>query len=505
MKTPSCMRLWLTPALLLSTLCAAQAQSSILYNGGNNSSWNTDSNWAGGTKPLLQQIASLNGNSGGSAANGVIMVDSHAEAGRISFSGSLAKTITINSGVNFTLYGIGTPNIIFSHVANSNLTVNGAGKLVLANSGTFYIQNASRTLSVASEITESGGARQIIKTGAGTLQLTNLATNSTFSGGIRVSEGALTTNVSSTGSSNAPTQGPLGLGSLYLENGTQFNYTGSTAGTIHNRVVIEGNVTLGLETLTRGVTLAGNIDLTGSERTLQISQQVTLSGAITNGGLTKTGSKELELTGASTYTGATRIREGTLTLKDAGTFSASKEIEIASGATWHIANNYALSTQQAVKGQGTISGHFRSGEGVIQPGDDGIGTLAIEGDATFTGGQFVFELAATEHDQILFSGDGFTLTGNTSGGVKIHLIDFDGSAAEGSYLLFSTAQATNTSFIDWDLSAFTLEPLPSHWSGQLRMGAEGLYFDLHAIPEPSTYLLLTSVGAALYVFRRRAL
>lgn len=477
-------------AALLATP-SVQGQS-IFFTGANGASWSEDSNWQGGVKPTTSQIAAINGNSGGSGSGGIISVDSNEEVGAISFSGSVAKTLQIAEGFTLTLHGLS--GSLVSNVGNQNLSIGGSGQLVLASSGNISISNSNRWISITAKITETGGPRQIVKTGLGTLQLTNAqAAASTYSGGMRIEQGGVTTNFSTSGAANAPTQGVFGTGTLTFVDG-MLTFTGNSAGTIHNRIAIEDTATIGNGTATQSLTFAGDIDLTNGTRTLRVQQNLTASGVIHNGALTKSGTSQLTLTGNNTYAGTTHIQEGTLRLQGSGSVASSQTIQVDEEAVFHVANSYALASGQTLKGTGTVEGTLRIGSGTIDPGANGIGQLNVEGNALLNGGAIRFELAQTGNDVLRFSGDGFTLTGNTTGAVHLSLIDFDGTAEVGSYLLISTNDLENGSFVNWDLSAFTLEFLPVDWIGSLRMENNNLYFDLQVIPEPSSALF----GAALF-------
>ncbi len=493
--------------LLLALPLSALAQT-FTYTGANNSYWRVGENWEGGSKPSDSQIAFFNANSGGAAGSqGTVVGAAVQSVGGILFNSSVAKRISINSGVSLSLVGtvVSSTTTLINNSGNHSFTITGDGSLILAGSGVMNVTNSNRGITLTVAVGESGGARQIIKTGAGTLSLHNTAaTNSTFSGGVRVEAGTLSFNVGSTGVANAPTRGPLGTGTLTLGNGTTFNYGGSSVQLLHNSVSVEGNVSLGNGSQTQRMTLEGSVNLNGAARTLTVDQTVYLNGAISNGGLTKAGASELRLSGVNTYTGATTISSGTLTLAGSGALASSSEIHVATGATFAVANSYALASGQRLEGTGTVAGTLRTGNGTLAPGGDAApGALHVAGNAEFAGGAIELRLGETAWDQLLFAGDGFSLSGNTTGSVTLRITDFDGSATEGEYLLISTAGLTNATYTNWGASSFQLDTLPQDWVGALRMGGDGLYFDLQAIPEPSAVILLGAAGAALLLRRRK--
>ncbi|MDZ7616319.1 MAG: autotransporter-associated beta strand repeat-containing protein, partial [Patescibacteria group bacterium] len=75
-------------------------------------------------------------------------------------------------------------------------------------------------------------------------------------------------------------------------------------------VVLPDNVTsTGVSTLS-----VATLDLNGATRTFHVTDTLTVSSQVINGGLTKAGSGTLTLSGANTYTGETKVDAGTLRL-----------------------------------------------------------------------------------------------------------------------------------------------------------------------------------------------
>ena len=148
------------------------------------------------------------------------------------------------------------------------------------------------------------GSGKVVKDGTGVLSLRG---SSAYSGGTIVSAGTLRV-CGSCGANVA------GTATIRLENGTILG-SETAASSIVNPLSIWGNVQLvdnGV-TYNKDLTVSGAVDLNGSTRTLTVPSGIaTLSGAISNGGITKSGAGTLVLGGVNTYASATTLSAGTL-------------------------------------------------------------------------------------------------------------------------------------------------------------------------------------------------
>ena len=149
---------------------------------------------------------------------------------------------------------------------------------------------AASNLTLAGLITGTNG---LYKYGYGSLTLTGA---NTFSGGLTVSTDSLLLGASSTGAVGAVTAGPVGTGTLTLDNDTTLGIaTGTGATTLHNSIELSYTYDPQLIDTTNG-----NLTLLG-----------TISGS---GGLNKIGTGSLTLSGANIFTGGTKVTTGTLLL-----------------------------------------------------------------------------------------------------------------------------------------------------------------------------------------------
>jgi autotransporter-associated beta strand protein len=290
----------------------------------------------------------------GILSNGSLVKDG---IGMLMLSGTnaYAGTTTVKAGALRATSGIGLP-------AASNLILAGG---VLEGVG---VTTFSRTLGTS---------------GTNTVQWTG-------SGGFSASGGKMTVAIGGTasptpltwGSGNfVPSGSALVFGSPTADNETEFG----------NRINLAGAV--------RNVTINDNPFSAGDF--------ATLSGALSNGGLTKDGMGLLVLKGSHTYTGSTTVAAGTLKLP-AGATLASTTFDVAAPATLDVTDlgSFALGASKTLKGGGTVLGNL-SVSGTVAPGES-PGVLNV-GSVTFSsGGKLQIELggttAGTQYDRLQVAG-----------------------------------------------------------------------------------------------------
>lgn len=313
-----------------------------------------------------------------------------------SSSNSTNNVISLNGDGNggttplFTMGPRANPNVTLQ-IKNTNSST-GTAVLVLQlnTSGAFQVANADSTLQVDCVIQESGGARTLEKTGAGTLRLNG---SNTFTGGVVMSEGVL-----SVGTTTALGTVP-GLSPAFLTfNGGTLRYTSSSDVT---------SIT------NRGVTVTANggtFDFTNNIR-------FTLNGQLTgNGTLIKSGTGELVInssnnsagtTAAPAFTGGLGVTGGILTIPGLGYAPASPssavvQFVIDGGGTlrWSGTSsvNFSANRQFSLGNTGgtldlapanfTIAGKI-TGSSSASLTKVGTGNLLLSGSNTFGGGVIV--------------------------------------------------------------------------------------------------------------------
>ena len=308
-------------------------------------------------------------------------------------------------------------NARFDDTATGTHNVTFGSGSVLPRSVTF---DTAGNYSLTATGTTIAGRAQLVKNGAGTLTLSGPAA---YAGGTVVNAGTLKLGADS----SLP-----GVSSVFVAGGATLDMNGRSAtigdlrvdGNVTAGALTTGAVTLGAganlaanltlgggvsKTGATGATMSGTVDLGGTTQQFDIAAgtapELTISGALSNGGLVKTGPGTLLLTGANTFTGLIAIRNGTLRLGAPGTLASTTNVTVGFGATFDLANmnqtvgalsgggsvtlgSAALNIAQAGSAEfsGTISGTgpvLKTGAGFL----DLTGTNTFSGGLTVSGGQ----------------------------------------------------------------------------------------------------------------------
>lgn len=310
---------------------------------------------------------------------------------------ALGLDATLNVGTNatldFQLSGTMWPSAINLYGTGTNATM---GALRKTTAGALTLRRASVTLGAHSRIVVTGGGLTLfsnVAAGANTLYLTNTV-NVTMSGGEMTGtatsgDGALRKSGSadfelrpgsgltgsifldqgairqSTGNGSVLPSGGL----LAMSNSTTYRSDSTTARTNAKAVRIDGDVTLGYSGGGR-LTFSGDVNLNAGQRSISAANDATVSGAITNGGLTKAGSGTLVLLGANTYALGTLISAGVLQVGSNGT---------AGSISGNVTNNAALAFHRT---DSHAFGGAISGTGALT---NLAGTLTLSGTSTYSG------------------------------------------------------------------------------------------------------------------------
>jgi fibronectin-binding autotransporter adhesin len=270
-------------ALAVAMSCGPAWAADRTWNdtGGSNN-WSNTGNWTGAVAPTLADDVFF----GSSFASTTIDLD---------VTGS-SNSVTISTGVSFTISPTGTQNLILNSGSLTRLsTASGTqtiGAGILLNANAAWAINGSGRLVVNGAIDDGASTFNLTKSGTGLLVLgganTFGGTTSITSGTILLTNAAALQNSTFTTGSGAA--GTLSFGSL----------TSSTFGAL-----------TGANNLALSNTSAAAVALTVGGNNASTTYSGTLSGA---GGLTKSGTGTLTLTGQNTYTGTTSVTAGTLAL-----------------------------------------------------------------------------------------------------------------------------------------------------------------------------------------------
>lgn len=445
-------------ALLSSALPSAQAVTSFTWNTGaagtpatGSGTWDTTlTNWttdAGATKTTW--------------TNGSDAL----------FSGTASFTVTMGSGITANSLQMSTTTGVIQFGTTSNTLALDVPTISLASAGNIdMFANLSGNHDLNLSAVASGRL--------------NLKSANTYTGDTRVTGTAVLTLGNTTGSPSDIL--PTGT-TLYMDKGTQLQmFSGGTTQKIAGLVgtgngtgatpIVNNRVGAGL---TYGLTIETKASTTTSfDGTLKSNSTDILN-------LTIAGSGTQALTGTLSFLGTVTVSSGTLSLGSSLTGANSVTV---SGGTLTNSANVTLGTGTVILNSGAIN---------IR-GTGTVGTLTLATNQNFTSGIGTLNfdlLGASSFDQIIASGSGtgaFNLTGTT--------LALSGSFASvvGTYQLFSGFGGTN------NVSDINITGLGSGLAGSL--DTTGLLTIATAIPEPSTYAMLTGATVLGFVaYRRRSI
>jgi fibronectin-binding autotransporter adhesin len=263
---------------------------------------------------------------------------------------------------------------------SSDVTLNGdivveqsselsAGQTIDTNGHDFVVSG-----SVTNYLGADPRPAKLIKTGAGTLELSGDNSVLGWSGGTTIRGGTV-----KAGSVNA------------FRGGTSFTLANSSG------VVLDLNdFSFSLATLDGGGDSGGTVDLGSGVLTISSSTSSQFAGRIVGtGSLVKDSSGTLTLTGANTYSGGTVISSGTLKGNGRGIQGA-------------VMNNAAVVFDESATG---TYGGVLSGSGTLEK--TGLGTIVLTGTNTFSGGSTLTQgVLAVGNERALGTG-AVTVTGGT--------------------------------------------------------------------------------------------
>jgi len=228
----------------------------------------------------------------------------------------------------------------------------------------------SGPLSITRSVTTAGTGGRVIFTAA-----------NTYSGNTTNNDGEIAFGINSAGPANAPTSGPIGIGTMVVANG------GAKISSFGGARIVGNPVLMNDSPLTfngaNSLEMSGNFDLGATNRLLIISNTAAtkISGVITNGALIVSGPGVLTLSGTNTYfLGTVITNTGILLVNNTGgSGTGTNTVSILSGGT--------------LGGTGMIAGLVTNGfGGTLSPGLGGLdtstltisNTLGLAGNALFT-------------------------------------------------------------------------------------------------------------------------
>lgn len=294
--------------LIIFTLLALQVASAqtngTWTNATSNSTWSNTANWSGGIvadgTDAIADFSTLD-----IAANRVVNLGAHRTIGSLIFGDAVTSSNT------WTLAnGTGGPWTLS----------------LQTTSGTPGIQVVNQTATISALL---GGTQGFIKTGAGTLTLSNAG--NTLTGGITLSAGAL--NFAS---------GALGGNLITINASASLGWSAGNTQDISSQLKVEDGVTATIATGANNVSFASTVQ----------------TGTTGNASITKTGAGTLTFTAVQGYTGTTRVSGG--------------RVVLAGG------NDRLVATSSLILGQAAASGVLQLGD-ASAPVNQAFDSIAIAG------------------------------------------------------------------------------------------------------------------------------
>jgi len=309
------------------------------------------------------------------------------EAGTLVLGNATALNPTAGSenAAAFGASSTGTLRLNGSSIVVSNLNSD-------ATPGTPAVENASATnvtLTVGNAANLSGTFAGVLRngTGAGILGLTKVGNGTLTLTGANTYSGTttVTTGILRAGAANA------------FSPNSAFNLANATGVSLDL-----AGYSQTLNSVDGGGTTGGNISL-GSSGVLTVGSNSSFNGTISGSGtsgLTKTGASVFTLGATSTFTGSANItvNQGTLVLN--GTTGTNISANVAAAAT--------------LRGTGNFGGSLTVADGgVIQAGNNGVGTLTIN-QLTFAGASSLTFASSGSNPSNLLTATSLTTTGPQS-------------------------------------------------------------------------------------------
>ena len=447
---------------------------------------------AGGTAGTLTVSGGTFNNTGemrvGSAQNSNTIVA--AGTGTFNVSGG---TATIGGNL---VFGRGNDS---GDLVTGNGTVSGGTLTVSGDLITAYAGNNN-----LSQFTVSGGT---VNVGTSAEKWLHVNQWDSSRGQVTVSSGNLNLNTNSdirfsTGTGGG---GSVGVSSFTLSGGAVTSYSGNGTGTATSGVVdlnnnggATSNNTFNLNggtlTIAQVITTSNNgtatlnlnggllkaanastnfIDLGGASQSAKVlaggalidtnGYNVTiteklLTGAVSDGGLTKSGLGTLTLSAANTYNGATSVNAGSLLLSSTGSLGTSG-VTVASTAS--------------LGGSGSITGSVTSAGQLLPGGPSTIGTLTIGNGLTLSGGNIALGLNGTNNATGGGTNDLLAITGDVSlSGIVIISPSFSATPAATTSYTFGTYTGSLTGGSNFAAGSRAIT-LDTATTGQLKLTYTG--------------------------------
>jgi len=485
------------------TLSGASATANITLNAANSYSGGTT---ISGGKVTLGNASAL-GTGGLTSSGGTLELNGNSIAlPNLSGTGGTIQNTT-NTLTTLTVGSDNTSTTFNGTLADSNgnrglrLIKTGTGVLTLSGANT----NSNANASIAGGTTINGGVLRLNNASALSPMLL------TINGGVlELQNPSLFTRALGTGATNVQiTGGTSGFSAFGSAATINFNNDGSTVqwgSATFNPTTLVLNET----TATAALTFQNGIDLNAATRTINVNANTaTITGAIVNNGggtagLIKGGSGTLKLTNNNTYNGATTISAsgGTLEINNtnsssSGRISGTSNVTVNSSGTVVLSGSSSWTDRINDSATMTLNGGTFNTGGLTEAGGStgtrtaGIGALTLTANSTIDFG--------TGNSIIEFAGLGAHTAGT---GADLAILNWTGTLftpGGTDQLLFAGTVTDFTS--KFDQSDVSFNGIQGYSAIQIAAG----YYEIVAVPEPSTWLAAALALGAIGFSRRKRL
>ena len=210
---------------------------------------------------------------------------------------------------------------------------------------------------------DADGDVAVVKNGTGLWTLTG---DNAFAGGLTVNAGTIRYF--------GANRRNFGAGTVTINDGVAFQKANNSSVLVDNPMVVNGNFEF--KGNSDNNDWSGAMDLAAGTRTITANANLTVSGGISNGGLTKAGSAVLTLSGANSYAGGTFVAAGTLAGASTNAFGYGNAT-VADGAALVLQTNVVIHDEAAlVLGTNAVLA-------LDFAGFESVGSLSLDGGATW--------------------------------------------------------------------------------------------------------------------------
>lgn len=332
------------------TSTVGNGSGTIVFSGGSFTLLNTRTSLASALPNPIRMLADATFASTTSLTTGTRVLPLGASSIDAS-TGNLAIRNPGSAGTTFALRFTGGGWIFSRPIAIGNIGDTGSSQLQ------FFSQTPTAEQTFSGVISGAGSVvRSSFSSGAGADTI--LSGANTYTGGTTLAGGFIGFGIDSVGTPPTITSGPIGTGSLLINDDASVGFYASGGSRIVGNAINFGTV---VNTTIKGsndLTLSGAVSLGPSTRTLTVTNtaDTTFSGVIgsTGGGLTKAGPGRLILSNANTYSGGTTVAGGTLFASNT-TGSATGTGSVNVNATATLGGNGFISGAVNINAGGTLS------------------------------------------------------------------------------------------------------------------------------------------------------